>query len=302
MTLIAAFRCSDGVVICADQQETVGDVRVAVNKLVPQDLGLYEIAIAGSGNGDLLDALAYKLTLDVSRWRDDVDELQAYGNLQALLQDFYANEVAYYPEDSASHKRNDLLVCIKPKNRPDIFLWELRSTVMVPVSDYVLLGIGASIYFHELKRLYTEQINGMQAILLGIHLFSLAKETSNYVGGKTDILIVSSRGMTMEDGEFAGSTLKLFNQKIAELILLCPDTTKSDNEIDAALDEFRATIIGMRRGLMQGSWFTYVFRSITDPTYKRAAFPRLPPKDHEDAQKGIRDAKERANKKKNRRS
>jgi len=114
VTLIAAFRCYEGVVLCADQQETVGGVRVAVNKLKPESAGAYQLAIAGSGNGDLIDGFAYRLKLDIEGWREDLDERAVYGNLQTLTQDYHENEIANYPSDSADDKLNHFLVCIKP--------------------------------------------------------------------------------------------------------------------------------------------------------------------------------------------
>lgn len=49
MTLIAGFRCTDGAVICADSQETAGEWRVNVHKLVPFDAGNSQVGIAGTG-------------------------------------------------------------------------------------------------------------------------------------------------------------------------------------------------------------------------------------------------------------
>src|SRR5438105_9897981 len=56
VTLIAGFCCQDGIVLCADAQETVDDIRVATQKIEPKLLGNYDFAIGGSGDGDLIDA------------------------------------------------------------------------------------------------------------------------------------------------------------------------------------------------------------------------------------------------------
>src|SRR5688572_5459663 len=103
VTLIAAFRCDAGghpaIVLCADTQETVGDTRVAVNKLLPQDVGEYILAIAGSGNGDLIDGFADSLLRIVRIWPAGATEQFARDSIRDLLIDFYANEVALYPAD-----------------------------------------------------------------------------------------------------------------------------------------------------------------------------------------------------------
>jgi len=143
VTLIAAFRCYEGAVLCADQQETVDDVRVSINKIKPEPCGNYWLAIAGTGNGDLIDGFAYRLKLemeDKTAWPSGLDTRGVYGRLQALVQQYHESEVFYYPADSAAEKQIDFLVCITPVDGADIFLWELRGTSVVPVGDYALLG------------------------------------------------------------------------------------------------------------------------------------------------------------------
>jgi 20S proteasome alpha/beta subunit len=276
MTLIAAFRCSEGVVLCADSQETVGDVRVAVNKVAPDDAGEYQIAIAGSGNGDLIDGFAYALKLDVQSWPDGLDEKVVYGNLQTLLQEYYEHQVAFYPVDSPGDTLNHFLVCIKPKKKPVIFLWELRGTAVVPVADYTLLGVGASIYRHELKRLYKKKLSGLQAVLLGVHLFSLAKETSNYVGGQTDVIFVNHEGMWVHDPNDVRELerrMATFNEKIAELVLACPDTSIHRDEFKALLQSFEDQAIQLREQNFKAAFLSGIDRSFAEfPNYKGAPY------------------------------
>ena len=253
VTLIAAFRCRDGVVLCADEQETVGDIRVAVNKLKPEDAGAnYQLAIAGSGNSDLIDGFAYKLKLDVAGWDVDADERLVYGYLQSAVQDYHENEVKYYPADSADDKLNHFLVCIRPNNRSDIFLWELRGTAIVPVADYTLMGVTASIYQHELKRLYPdkEKIDRAQAMTLAVHLFSLAKATSNYIGGQTRIVFVGPDGMDLRPSEDVAKIeqrIDEINRSLGSIMLEMANLEGSEVRVEKAFKLFREEILGLRR-------------------------------------------------------
>lgn len=249
MTLIAAFRCYEGVVLCADQQETVGGIRVAVNKIKPQDCCNYQLAFAGSGNGDLIDGFADALRLDVAQWPSQLDENTIRGNIRNLLLDFHENEIALYPADIRSDNLNHCLVCIKPKGSPDIFLWELRGSVIVPVNDYALLGHDVAIYKHEIKKLYRRKPHGLRAVLIGIHLFSLAKETSNYVGGPTDVIFVRDSGMWPEQEQRIRKLtehMETFNRMTAELLLECADTVTVDEAFANRLNRFQEKVTELR--------------------------------------------------------
>lgn len=257
MTLIAAFRCVEGAILCADQQETVGGVRVAVNKLAPRDCGHYQLAIAGSGDGDLIEGFSDSYARLIQTWPAGLDEATARHNTREFLLDFHANEIALYPSDSAGDKLNHFLVCIKPNDSTDLFLWELRGSVIVSVGDYTLMGVGAAIYKHEIKKLYRGMPRKLQAMLLGIHLFSLAKETSNYVGGQTDVISVSDTGMKQESAEDVAvleRRVAMFNERIAELVLLCPDSTIHDDAIMGRLSNFMDEVIELRSLFTGSRW------------------------------------------------
>ena len=68
MTLIAAFRCHEGVVICADSQETIGDWRAPVKKIIHKDVGEYQVAVGGAGDdGALIDVFVQRFIEEVER-------------------------------------------------------------------------------------------------------------------------------------------------------------------------------------------------------------------------------------------
>jgi len=149
----------------------------------------------------------------------------------------------------------------------------------VPVGNYTLLGVSASIYAHELKRLHNAGMNGLQAVLLGVHLFTLAKETSNYVGGSTDVIFVRDNGMTPEapeDVKLLEDRLRAFNQRIAQLVLLCPDTSQQDVEISGFLDNFREEVMAMRQEMTGQTARGSIARALGDPNWPGDAYPKLP--------------------------
>lgn len=295
MTLIAAFRCDaaghPGLVLCADTQETVGDIRVTVNKLSPQDWGHYQLAIAGAGSGDLVDAFAYKLGLAIASWPVGAKEEFVREAIRDLLLDFHEHEVRLFPVDGESEKFCDFLVCIKPRGIEDqFFLWQLRGPTITPVSDYALIGISAAIYTHELRRLYRSRLSSSQAVLLAIHLLSLAKATSNYVGGQTDIVVLRRTALhpySHQDVHTLESRILAFNEQIAQLVLACPDATIPRAEFQAMLAVFGDGLTAIRDQLLHPNAVTIGGVPVTIsglPLYSTPAEPSQepPPSEYKD--------------------
>jgi len=61
MTLVAAWRCQDGILVSADAQETCGDYRVSVQKIVPETMGNFQVIVAGSGTASLIESFGVVL-------------------------------------------------------------------------------------------------------------------------------------------------------------------------------------------------------------------------------------------------
>ena len=61
MTYIAAFRCIDGIVMCADTQETVGEHKQYAEKITVAGRSAYPIAIGGAGAGELIEAMTQEI-------------------------------------------------------------------------------------------------------------------------------------------------------------------------------------------------------------------------------------------------
>ena len=57
MTYIAAFGCKDGIVMCADTEESVEGIKNYVEKLSIVEDSSYPLAVGGAGFGSLIDCL-----------------------------------------------------------------------------------------------------------------------------------------------------------------------------------------------------------------------------------------------------
>jgi hypothetical protein len=160
VTLIAAFKCDTGVVVCADTKETVeipgrGQYRVKVAKIEPQDAGAYDVVIGGAGDGYLVDGFTRKLVNEIATWPPLLDDETIENRITALSLDYHSTHVAAASAAAvAAHSPIDpldFLLCLKRKGDPNVILWELRDTVIIPTDTYSLVGWEEPIYEYEVS-------------------------------------------------------------------------------------------------------------------------------------------------------
>src|SRR6476646_1110430 len=71
MTVAAGFVCKDGIVLCADSQESAGGYKFPVEKVLTRIDPYTEIAIAGSGYGPLVDMASQRIAKNLMGGYED---------------------------------------------------------------------------------------------------------------------------------------------------------------------------------------------------------------------------------------
>lgn len=134
MTLIAGFKTSEGVVICADSQETLAlplpgnnwaEYRVSVDKIAPQRIGNYDFIIGGAGDGPLADGFAEALVDQIETWEPGYEGGTLKDKIRKVVLDYHGHEVALCP---VAERDIHFLVCLKQANNPaaDVHLWVIE--------------------------------------------------------------------------------------------------------------------------------------------------------------------------------
>lgn len=250
VTLIAAVRYIDGVVICADSQETAGPYRVTVDKIKPRDCGNYELVVGGSGEiGALVDGQANAIERYISTWNAGDSEEDCRTQLEALLTQYTTDVVMCYPAE-LQEKILRFVVCLRDKANRSIYLWKTDGNTAEAVDDFVLVGWEERLYQHEAKRLFHKEMNRAQSTVMGLHLLSLGKATSSYIGDPFQAIIVSGGRTlveTQERVETIGKQIQRVNATLSKVIISAPNLELPDGELDKALKNFQEEVLGLRR-------------------------------------------------------
>ncbi len=275
MTLIAAFKCSDGYVVCADSQETVGYRRVSRQKITPKKLGNFELAIGGSGdNGPLIDAVVHQIESKIES-SADINKLPELRTLiHNELLNARKNDAQLYPR---KYRDVRFVVCASSLSPPAVEVWHTAASQLIPVEEYCLVGWDEELYEHAARRLYSAGMPITQALLLGMYLLELAENTSNYVRGPTTVVVARDNGLWLEKADRVAALterIKLFTAAVDRLVLACPDISMSDQEFAGKIKEFQETILQLR-----GDYLRSVAERIVSQGLEsyQSPYPEIPP-------------------------
>jgi 20S proteasome alpha/beta subunit len=288
MTLIAAFRCTDGAIICADSQETVGHHRVSVQKIAPFDIGKLRVAIAGSGeNGDLLDAFIEELRQELEA-KPVADLNQLKTDIQDYLLAFMKDEASLYPKDQramrfiiAARLAEELPTppAINVLGLGEARVWETRSSRLVPLKKYALVGWDEELYRRAVERLFRNPLTISQAIPLAMYVFALAEDTSNYVRGPISVAVVTSNSPILIENveaieEFETMT-ETYARALEDMLLACADTAMRKEDFADKFAAFSETIFRLRRDYFKAAHIRETYGFLTG-RWPGTPYRRLP--------------------------
>ena len=252
MTLIAAIRSYEGVVICADTQETRAEYRITLDKIKPEPAGHYEVVIGGAGNvGSLVDGFIDTLLLAIKRWPAGLDEEGVYREIDAVLSSYHARNVAYDPA-LRKHKRLDFIYCIRDKTHARIFLLKSEGTGLSWVRKYAVVGFDAEIYEHKLSVISDPNAVGNHALFLAVHLLAFGESVLSVVRGER-VIRVAPTGMKVESPEDVRELkdrLAESEKLVGDLLLKCPDTSIHSIEFKGYLDNIFEWVMERREYYM----------------------------------------------------
>jgi len=200
MTYISALRSVDGLVMCADTQESWGDYKNYVEKLRIVRDRRYPLAIGGAGIGDLLDALMQEVVERAAKSQPrTVAKLRAL--LETSVQTVYRDDLPWLVVKK-QERTPQFLVCAKPSH-DDYCIFKIQGKRISEVKEHAIIGYATPANNNLLSRLYRRDLSMQQAVMLALYLVSLSKKLDEGVGGENSaIAIVTDDGVWADDPEY----------------------------------------------------------------------------------------------------
>lgn len=189
MTIAIGFRCKDGVILCADTQETFDGTKRNVPKLVVKnstnDHPLV-LAVAGAGDGPLIDRLISDIWNQVSTCSELDDACFAADDEILRIYDRYASSFG------GNLPSVELIYAIRSQDKVRLFH---ASGQIVNEVSHRSIGVGHILSDYLTERMFFTDVGIGTMLQIATYIL---KETKQYVdgcGGESHIVMIPDAGI-----------------------------------------------------------------------------------------------------------
>lgn len=251
MTIIAGFKSKDGIVICADTQETFGGTKKDVPKLIFQpsehsDGSTDDVAAAfcGAGDGPFIEKL-----ID-SAWQDSVgaDTLETLCNrIEDSIKSTYADFGAIFQTGHCPSV--DLIYGVKMGGRSKLF--HAYGPVVIEKDVYVTAGTGSYIGDYIAGRTTSDHpIPLDRAVTLAVYILEEAKKNVEGCGGESHVAILRNDGASGRVGAkqiaAIADTLNMIDRSLGRFLLKTADLSVPDEDFKKGHESLVKVVTGLR--------------------------------------------------------
>jgi hypothetical protein len=277
MTLIAVLRSPEGAVITADSQETVTTKRerwkYSVQKVEPETVGKFDIAVAGGGDGELIDAF-------IDQFKDRLANFP--GTKLKEFKQFMQSEIILFMREEKAWtvgRQMRLIVAARSHEQQAFEIWRSAGSKVIRIDTFHLVGFTDYLYQHAASQMYSSTIPLGQAVLLGLRILELAKSTSGYVDPPYSVVTVRGDAIQTPHPKIIQTLVEsvtLFGAAFDSLFLACADSALPLADFTKQLQEFSETTRQMRHDYQQSLSELSLSRAINDHECRGDAYSLIP--------------------------
>jgi hypothetical protein len=236
VTIAAGFHCTDGIVICADSEQSDYVAKYQREKIfVLEDRLLF----TGAGTSDYIK-MAFDQLHDVFRAQWPEDPFAARAAIERLILSFHRRHIFRFFQPSDQSRPTVELIIATRCNNGELALVKTCETATTLGGFYESVGIGRPLFEYWAKLFYNPNLTiGLVSYLCALILGEV-KQNVPGCGGASYILSlpepadkIPSPTLISEQQALAG-----FPQSAVPLIVQCRDLRVSDQEFESQIQRF----------------------------------------------------------------
>ena len=199
MTICAAMMCTDGIVLCADSLETVGNVQRSVNKLVELPLAheaLKAVVVCATDNAVFSDALIERIS--------DSLELSdgTFFSAKKVIEDAttkYCKEVWRTIDDPQSKPIAKMLIGLKTAD--DLRLLHLHTPTVRTIDSWEFIGSGEELGIYKAKQYGLKGMPTDTAAPIIAYIVDVVIDNTPYCGRPMSLAVMHTDGSVELKGQ-----------------------------------------------------------------------------------------------------
>jgi hypothetical protein len=275
MTIAAGFKCTDGIILCSDTEEAVGDygkrsrakivlypsmnpfpqnkgprVRKKSDPPLPPPPPKPEViaAFAGAGDSDFIDKLVDYLWAKIAAPSSYAQKVSA---LEDGTIEFHRKYWPAYPADIRPEAH--LLVGLWTKSQYGLL--KVVGPFVTEVPAFTSVGVGASLAEYLTDRFYSQPLSVNDATSIAIYLLQEVKEHVRYCGGQSHILVMKEEGYAQFEMplkiDWGEDKLRKLEEAVGPLILKAANGETETEDFEKSITEFTSRLRSIRGELQR---------------------------------------------------
>ncbi len=226
MTLVAGFKCKDGLLVCADMEESFGATsKRQTGKMSRIDLwGECHVVVGGAGSSAAADLAAWRIWKGLGILKSGQEKPNEDHVLEVVSESLKTVHEKYiWPDLKHDHS---ISLVVGMMHGTDASLWATHDLIPRPENFYACVGSGADIATYFADRLHDYCSNEQELVRIATFIFKEAKEAGYGVGLGTEMWMLRKNGTPHH---YSCSDVKQIEGSIPSF--------------EATLDRFRETLI-----------------------------------------------------------
>jgi 20S proteasome alpha/beta subunit len=232
VTVAAGYVCDEGVILCADTQETIpGYTKTDANKLLAFNTGPGNNAVfAGAGNNAVqIDEAAYSIARKIQEdW--PIKDKRLHQSMKECLEELF-------PRHSYPRAEVEVQLLMAVQSDAGAALFRIADCNFSPVTKNACIGTGVILGNQLLQRHYDNSVLLSDAAVIAIYTLHHVKRWVDGCGGNTDIALVPHHGgkisyMPSTDVDKIEKYCDAYDDALKNLLVQIPRTPKNLKAFD----------------------------------------------------------------------
>jgi hypothetical protein len=256
MTIAAAFPCKDGLILCADTQETItGYVKTNTQKIRVMQGPHYSMVFTGAGDADLFEMTVDEIDKGLTRDKVGTGAWNIEESIKKTLAQIFKKVIspwAAFPNERPSIPK--LLIGLQYPAAT--LLYEAHGTMIRRCREPECVGMGVILGKSLSGQLFHDGLSLTQGALVAVYILHQAKQWVDGCGGNSDIVLLSDRDMNItrmptDKVRELETHFDMFNMMMRDVLIATADASIPYSNFAQIIKQFQLNMLQLHSKFME---------------------------------------------------